>query len=212
MRHTSIGVLSILACAMTFAASCSDKAETNPVSATVDVTETTAGSRIAYFDADTVMHYYPLAQELTEEGQRMMNRFQQQAAQKQRELEAQAANIERKRQNNIYLSEASFNHDVQELQNAQAQAERVLNAQQNQIQMTIAESQARLNDSITNAARFLCQQLGYDAVFIKDNGIYFNPALDITRQMITVLNNGAAGAAAAATAPAAVATPATPAQ
>lgn len=197
MKHTSIAVKSILACALTaLAASCGDKETAAPAPAAPS-TDLAPGCRIAYFDADTVMHYYPLAQQLTEEGQRMMNRFQQQAAQKQRELENQAANIERKRQNNIYLSEASFNHDVQELQNAQAQAERVLNAQQNQIQLTIAESQQRLNDSITAAARFLADQLGYDAVFIKDNGIYFRPSLDITRQMITVLNNGAATAAPA---------------
>lgn len=200
MKHTSIAVKSILACAfVALAASCGDKETTAPAPVAA-ATELAPACRIAYFDADTVMHYYPLAQQLTEEGQRMMNRFQQQAAQKQRELENQAANIERKRQNNIYLSEASFNHDVQELQNAQAQAERVLNAQQNQIQTTIAESQLRLNDSITNAARFLADQLGFDAVFIKDNGIYFNPALDITQQMITVLNNGSAAAAATAAA------------
>ncbi len=203
MKHTRIAVRSILMCAVAaLAASCAEKETAAPAQVASADTELAPACRIAYFDADTVMRYYPLAQQLTEEGQRMMNRFQQQAAQKQRELENQAANIERKRQNNIYLSEASFNHDVQELQNAQAQAERVLNAQQNQIQVTIAESQQRLNDSITAAARFLADQLGYDAVFIKDNGIYFRPSLDITQQMITVLNNGAASAAAPEAAPA----------
>ncbi|MDE6463438.1 MAG: OmpH family outer membrane protein [Muribaculaceae bacterium] len=200
MKRTSIAVKSILACAIVaLAASCGDNdSARNSAPANDSITATPAGCRIAYFDADSVMRAYTLAQQLTEEGQRLMNRFQQQAAQKQRELEAQAANIERKRQNNAYLSEASFQHDVEVLQRAQADAERQLNAQQTQIQATIAQSQQRLNDSINNCVTSLNASLGYDAILFRESGVYFNPELDITNAIIAALNERMAGSAAAA--------------
>ena len=109
MKRTSLAVKSILASALVaLVASCGDKAN-YPAPAAAPVEEAPAGCRMkAYFDADSVMRAYVLAQQLTEEGQRMMNRLQQQGAQKLRELEAKAQNIENKRQNNIYLSDASF--------------------------------------------------------------------------------------------------------
>ncbi len=198
MKHTRIAVKSILACALTaLAASCGDKEQATATPAAADIeTAVPAGCRIAYFDADSVMRAYTLAQQLTEEGQRLMNRFQQQATQKQRELEAQAANIERKRQNNIYLSETSFQNDVEALQRAQAEAERNLNAQQSQIQATIAQSQQRLNDSINNCVTALNAELGYDAILFRESGVYFNPALDITDTIIAALNQRMASASA----------------
>lgn len=188
MKSTRIAVKSILACAIVaLAASCGDKAPANVNSSTSDSTAC-VGCRIAYFDADSVMRSYTLAQQLTEEGQRLMNQFQQQANTKQRDLETQAANIQRKVQNNIYLSEASYQNEVQSLQQAQANAERQLAAQQNQVQATMAASQQRLNDSIMNCVNDLNKTLGYDAILFRESGVYFNPALDITAQIITELN------------------------
>ena len=84
MKRTSLAVKSILASALVaLVASCGDKANT-PAPAAAPVEEAPAGCRIAYFDADSVMRAYVLAQQLTEEGQRMMNRLQQQGAQKHR--------------------------------------------------------------------------------------------------------------------------------
>ncbi len=203
MKHTVIAVKSILACAvLALAASCGDKEAATPAAEATAAETAPAGCRIAYFDADSVLRAYSVAQQLTEEGQRLMNRFQQQAAQKQRELEAQAANIERKRQNNIYFSEASFQADVEALQRSQADAERNLNTQQAQIQATMAQSQQRLNDSITNAVNALNATAGYDAILFRESGVYFNPAMDITDQIIRILNERAGTPAEAPAAPA----------
>ena len=187
MKRTSLAVKSILASALVaLVASCGDKANT-PAPAAAPVEEAPAGCRIAYFDADSVMRAYVLAQQLTEEGQRMMNRLQQQGAQKQRELEAKAQNIENKRQNNIYLSDASFQNDVMALQRAQEEAERSLGAQQAQLQAAMAASQQRLNDSVMNCVRDLNAVMGYDAILFRESGVYFNPELDVTDIIITAL-------------------------
>ena len=191
MKTLSIAVRSLLVGAVFAGAAtaCSNNTETPAATAVVaEVAEAPATCRIAYFDADSVMRSYTLARQLTEESQRLMNRYQQQANARQQELQALAAQIEQKRQNNIYLNEMSFNSDVQNLQRRQEEAERQLGAQQQQIQNAMAASQVRLNDSINNCVRDLNAALGYDAILFRESGVYFNPALDITDLIITALN------------------------
>lgn len=189
MKQSKIALRSILACAaMALIASCGEKETTAATTEVVAENDAPTGCRIAYFEADSVFQHYTLAQQLNEESQRMMLQLQQQAAAKQRDLEQKAANIENKRQRNIYLSEASFQHDVEEYQRAQAEAERVLNARQAQVQEAMAASQQRLTDSIRNCVNELNQTLGYDAILLAESGIYFKPELNITNQIIEALN------------------------
>lgn len=179
-----------MAVAATGAISCNNAEETasTAVIEAPAATEAPAGCRIAYFDADSVLRAYRLAQELNAESQRLMNQLQQNANVRQQELQALAAQIEQKRQNNIYLSEVTFQQDVNNLQTRQAQAEQHLNAQQEQLSRVMAAAQARLNDSLNNCVRDINAVLGYDAILFRESGVYFNPALDITDQIITVLN------------------------
>lgn len=191
MKQFRIAVKSILACAVVaLAASCGDKAAAtaSDEAAGNDSLAAPAGCRIAYFDADSVMRSYALAQQLNEEGQRLSNSLQQFVNAKQRELETQAQNIEHKRQNNIYLSEASFQNEVQALQRAQATAEQQINTRQQQAQITLLQSQQRVTDSIAAVASALSGRMGYDAILLKETGIYFNPTLDVTSQIIEELN------------------------
>lgn len=193
MKKITFAVNSLLAAAVAFAGavSCSDKTTTDDatIAAVTEITaDAPAGCRIAYFDADSVMRSYRLAQELNAESQRLMNQLQQHYNARQQELQSMAAQIEQKRQNNIYLSEVTFQQDVNNLQTRQAAAEQQLNAQQEQMQRSMAAAQMRLNDSINNCVRDLNAVLGYDAILFRESGVYFNPALDITDQIIRVLN------------------------
>lgn len=135
------------------------------------------------------MSAYILAQEVTAEGQRMMNQLQQQASVKQRQIEQLAQSIQNKQQNNIYMSQASFDADMANLQRQQQQAEQQLGVQQQQVQNAMALAQKRLNDSIQNCVNDFNKVNGYDAILFRESGVYFNPALDITGQIIDALNN-----------------------
>jgi len=145
--------------------------------------------KIAYIDADSIMSAYTLAKEIAEEGQRLMNNYNRQEQSKQQEIQKFGNNIEQKRQNNVYLSEASFQADVEKLQKMQNDAARHLTNQQNQIQNTIAQAQARLNDSIMNAVNAYNATKGYDAILLRESGVYFNPELNVTADIIEVLNS-----------------------
>ena len=70
----------------------------------------------------------------------------------------------------------------------QNDAARVLSNQQNQIQNTIAQAQARLQDSIMSAVNAYNDTKGYDAILMRESGVYFNPALNVTADIIEILN------------------------
>lgn len=62
------------------------------------------------------------------------------------------------------------------------------NARQARAQQEIAQRQIELNDSIEAFIRDYNKEKGYDAILFKAAGVYFNPALDITKEVIDGLN------------------------
>lgn len=131
---------------------------------------------------------YKLAQQLLEEQQREVNRLQQWHEAKQRELQSIANNIGQKQQNNVYLSQASLDADMQSFQKKGQEAENYLNAQQQRLAAADLQIRARLSDSISNFVRDYNATRGYDAILLREAGVYFNPALDITAEVIEGLN------------------------
>lgn len=173
------------------AASCSDKAGAlDTATATPAQPEAAQAvvTNIRYIDADSVMREYKLAQQLLEEQQREVNRLQQWHESKQRELQNMANNIGQKQQNNIYLSQASMDADVQSFQKKGQEAENYLNTQQQRLAQADLAIRARLSDSINNFVRDYNATRGYDAILLREAGVYFNPALDITAEIIEGLN------------------------
>lgn len=191
MKKLSITVktlfLGVLALA---AASCSNKnTETTAAAAPAAGEEAAAPAiNIRYIDADSVMSAYVLAQQIAEESQRELLRYQQQEQQKQRELQTLGNSIQQKQQNNVYMTEASFQADVQNFNKKQQEAERYLGAQQQKIQTAMAAAQQRLNDSISNFVRDYNATKGYDAILMREAGVYFKPELNITAEIIDGLN------------------------
>lgn len=55
-------------------------------------------------------------------------------------------------------------------------------------QMELAQQQQQLNDSIQAFIKEYNKTKGYDAILFKAAGVYFNPALDITDEVIKGLN------------------------
>lgn len=190
MKKLSLTVKTIMACAViAAAASCSKQENATPAPAADSEAPAAPALKIAYIDADSIMSSYTLAKEIAEEGQRLMNNYNRQEQSKQQEIQNFGNNIEQKRQNNVYLSEASFQADIEKLQKMQNDAARHLTSQQTKIQNTIAQAQVRLNDSIMNAVKAYNATKGYDAILLRESGVYFNPELNVTADIIEVLNS-----------------------
>ena len=97
---------------------------------------------IRYVDIDSVMATYTLSKELDEQGRKLMLDYQRMENQKQNELQNLAAQIEQKRNNNGYLSQESFDADVNNLNKKQNEAANILRAHQEKVQKQIAELKA----------------------------------------------------------------------
>ncbi len=192
MKKLSLTVKTLLSVALVAAtAACSGKTETAataPAATESDAPAAASIINIRYIDADSVMSAYKLAQQLLEEQQREVNRLQQWHESKQRELQSMANNIGQKQQNNVYLSQQSMDADVQSFQKKGEEAERYLNSQQQRLAANDLQIRARLSDSINNFVRDYNAVHGYDAILLREAGVYFNPALDITAEIIAGLN------------------------
>lgn len=186
--------LSLFAALLAGTTACSDKnaaaAGATPAAAAADATEaaTTAGGGIRYINLDTVFANYTLAQEISKEGQKLMLDYQNLERQKQNELQSLGNKIEQKRNSNGYLSQESFDADVNNFNKKQNEAANLLGARQNSISTQMAERQKVLQDSLDSYMRDLNATRHYDAVLLRESGVYFNPALDITQEVIAGLN------------------------
>ena len=141
-----------------------------------------------YVDIDTVLSKYNLAKDYNEEMLRMQNNLEGEMKRQQNNIQSFAASVDKKRQNNGYLSEASFNADMQQLNDMQNKAQRSVANLQNNFETAALQAQKTVNDSIELFIREYNAKKGYDAIFMKAATLYINPALDITNEVIEGLN------------------------
>ncbi len=192
MKKTAFAAKSLIALLAAGMISCAgadnkESASATPAQATADGS-TSVTINIRYVDIDSVMAAYTLSKELDEQGRKLMLEYQRMENQKQNEIQNLAAQIEQKRNNNGYLSQESFDADVNNVNRKQNEAANVLRAHQEKIQKQIAEFNKQLSDSIQNFITDYNATRNYDAIVYRASGLYFNPALDITGEVIEGLN------------------------
>ncbi len=149
----------------------------------------TVSTNIRYIDLDSAMANYNLAVEISTAGQQAVNSLQQIQRQKESELQTLGNNIQQKAQSNGYLTQESYEADMRNFQNRQAQAQNYLMGEQQKVEQAMAQRQRQLQDSIHNFLVDYNASHHYDAILYKDAGVYFNPALDITKEVIEGLND-----------------------
>lgn len=147
-----------------------------------------ATTNIRYIDIDTILQAYTLAQEISAEGQKLMGEYQSLERQKQNEIQTLGNSIQQKVNNNTYLSQESYQADVNDFNKKQNAAANVLGAKQNSINEQMARQQQRLTDSIESFIKDYNSTRHYDAILYRESGVYFNPELNITREVIAGLN------------------------
>lgn len=189
MKKLYVTVKTLAACALLLgASSCGNKETAAPVAPATNDGQAAATINIRYIDADSVIGSYALAQQLMEEQQRELNKLQQWHENKQRELQGIANTISQKQQNNVYLSQASMQEDVNNLQKKSEEAERYFGTQQQRLAIAGEQMQRRLNDSINNFIKDYNAVHGYDAILLREAGVYFKPELNISAEVIEGLN------------------------
>lgn len=167
------------------ACSSTDKSEkTAELAAASDGVE----SKLRFYDPDSVSHNYILIEELNTQVQKALEDYQAEERKQANELQRMGAAIQEKAQNNGYLSEASYNQDVQNFQKKQQQAENYLAGLQKKIAEKTAEQSKMLLDSLNNFLTDFNKDYNFDAILQTTPGNYIDPKLDITQYIIEGLN------------------------
>ena len=189
MKKIKFTAKMLLAALAFVAASCNDKAAQAPVAA-ANASEGAVATltNIRYIDMDSLLSAYTLAQEIAQSNQKLALQYQQQERQKQNELERLGSDIERKRQNSVYMTQESFQSDVDNFNRKQNEAASFLGKQQERIQNEMMIRQRRLNDLINNYIKEYNATRGYDAILLREAGLFFKPELNITAEIIEGLN------------------------
>ncbi len=162
----------------------------NTASADAAPAEAKAGAQvnIRYIDEDSITANYNLAKDFREASIRAFSKLESARNSRAQEIQRFGSQIEEKMRANGYLSEASYNADVAKLNKMQQDAQNALASMEQSTQQELARQQQQLNDSITSFINSYNKGKGYDAILFKSAGVYFNPTLDITAEVIEGLN------------------------
>lgn len=150
--------------------------------------EAAASLNIRYIDLDSISANYNLVKDYNEINVRTMSKLESAQRAKQQELQKRAAEIENKARNNGYISQSTYEADMQKFQQQQRAAEVYLGKMQEQAQQEALDQNMALQDSLNNFIADYVKTHNYDAILFKNAGAYFNPALDITKEVIEGLN------------------------
>lgn len=187
----NVAMIAIVALSAATMLSCNDteKKDAAPAKAKTEAGKQSSNlPNYRYVDLDTILSRYNLAKDYSEEINRLEDNFNSQYKQHQTKLMNLATNIENKRQNNGYLSDASFQQDQQDLMTMQDKAQRNMQNLQNNLDRAKFEAQKTLNDSIVAFIQEYNKTRGYDAILFKAATLYINPELDITNEVVEGLN------------------------
>ena len=147
-----------------------------------------AQTNIRYIDMDSISEHYNLVKDYKEWLMKENQRLEQQVKNAYASAQKFEAECQKKAQNNGYLSEAAYKADVQKFQNMVAAAQK----QEMSVKQKAAEDDAKwqkqLLDSINSYVIDYNKEKKYDAILLKAAGVYFNPSLDVTQDIIKGLN------------------------
>lgn len=171
------------------AASCANQNADQAATAADPTAEAKAPSmNIRFIDADSITTHYNLAKDFKDIAIRAISKLENAQQNKGAEIQRFAAQIEQKYRSNGYLSQASYEADMNKLNKMQQDAQNYLANLQNTTDQEMAEQRQQLNDSIENYIKIYNAGKGYDAILYRHSGVYFNPDLDITNEIIEGLN------------------------
>lgn len=141
-----------------------------------------------YVDIDTVLSKYNLAKDYNEEIIRLQTNMESQVKRHQNEIQNFASSMQKKMQNNGYLSEASYRQDEKSLANLQDKAQKNMASLQSNFETSAMQAQQAVNDSISEFVKEYNKTRGYDAILLKNATLFINPDLDITDEIVEGLN------------------------
>lgn len=141
-----------------------------------------------YVDLDTILSNYILAKDYNEEMLRMQTNMENEVKRHESSIQNFAASVNKKMQNNGYLTEASLRQDQEKMASMQQNAQKSVASLQSNFESAAMKAQKAVNDSIEAFIKTYNASHGYDAIFFKAATLYIDPRLDITDEVLKGLN------------------------
>lgn len=184
------GMVAMLSTALVVCSGAADKtAGANDKAAASDSTKGGVTLNIRYIDADSVSANYNLAKDFKEAALRTYSKIESAQNSRAAEIQRLGQKIEQNMRSNYYVGkESEYEADVRRLNKMQQDAEAYMANLQRTSQQEMAQQQVELNDSLESFLKEYNKTKGYDAILFKAAGAYFNPALDITKEVTAGLN------------------------
>lgn len=190
MKKPAFAATLLLLAASVATVSCSgDKASATAAATPAADASASNVINIRYIDGDSIAAHYNLAKDFQEVQIRAISKLESAQQSRAAEIQRFAAQIEEKGRNNGYLSETSYNADMAKLNRMQQDAQNTLASMQRSSEQELAQLQQAMNDSIDSFIKDYNRTHGYDAILYRAAGVYFNPELDITSEVIEGLNS-----------------------
>ncbi|MDE7412150.1 MAG: OmpH family outer membrane protein [Paramuribaculum sp.] len=192
MKKTFLVAKALIVIVAAVAVSCSsgNSTDKNVVSGTNCVKSDSAACTLSirYINEDSIISQYYLAKDIKEASIKAMSKLESAQNSRAAEIQRFGSQIEEKMRSNGYLSEQSYQADVAKFQKMQQDAQTYLATLQRNVEMEMAQGQIQVTDSIQSFIKRYNETHHYDAILLRSAGVYFNPALDITDEVIEGLN------------------------
>lgn len=175
----------------------STKAAATPKTEKVSDPGFASSANFRYIDDSTLMNNYEFAKVTMEQCQKIAHDLETYQNSIGRQIQNREAEIAKKAQSNGYLTEASYKADLQEYQRFRQNLEAQFAKRAQADNEKIARLSKDLKDAIDNFIVRYNKEKKYDAIFHRwvdgANGptqidFYFNPQLDITDEVVRLLN------------------------
>lgn len=190
MKKNTIICAAAVACVALAVASC-DKSQPQ-VEAASETKQASTELRIAYIESDSIVNQYQFCKESTLDLEKKSQNIQNTLSAKEKELNAAAANFQKKYESNGFSSreeaasqQAAIQRQSNDLQALQARLT-------NEMQQKTEEYNKALHDSVQHFLAVYNKDKKYSLILTKggmvDNILYADKAMDITNEVVAGLN------------------------
>lgn len=186
---------SVVAVALFFAGvSCSQKGSEAPqrVASAASNDSSVQTLPIAYVNVDTILANYNLAKDANENLMRKMESSSATVKEKQRRLQAEYTEFQRKVQTNAFLSEDRAKQEAQRLQNLEKEIANTAARLEEDLLRERQKLNDQLTDSVRNAIKAYNQKANFEMILSNsgmDNILFAKEKYDITADILKLLND-----------------------
>ena len=147
--------------------------------------------KIAFVEIDSLLSKYHFCNDVNEEMLKKEENIRTTLNEKGKKLEKQAAEFQRKYENNGFVSPERAQQEYQRIQKQQQELQELQQKLTNELAAENQKNTLELRDSINAFLKVYNQEKGYDLIISNsgfDNLLYGNPVYNITNEVVEGLN------------------------